>query len=88
MEAGKSPAAGLPSWESPEYACVHCGGPIAEVLAWIGSFLCHDCRDEHDVDAMVIRAAPKHPPATRRFWPRGRKRPAASWLPRERSRYR
>jgi hypothetical protein len=58
--------AGLSSWESLEFACFQCGGPIAEVLAWIGSVRCHDCRDEQSVAPFLARAAPKHPPITQR----------------------
>jgi hypothetical protein len=78
MEAGEWPVAGLSSWESPEFACLQCGGPIAEVLAWIGSLFCHDCRDEHGVSAIVIPAAPKHPPTHAMVLAARPKKPAAS----------
>ncbi len=61
------------SWKEPEYVCLQCGGAIAEVLARLGSVLCHDCRDEQGVDAIVVRTPPKHPSASRRLWP-GRRR--------------
>jgi hypothetical protein len=61
------------SWKEPEYVCLQCGGPIAEVLARLGSVLCHDCRDEQGVDAIVVRTPPKHPSTGRRLWP-GRRR--------------
>jgi hypothetical protein len=61
------------SWKDPEYVCLQCGGAIAEVLARLGSVLCHDCRDEQGVDAIVVRTAPKQPSASRRLWP-GRRR--------------
>jgi hypothetical protein len=48
------------SWKEPEYVCLQCGGAIAEVLARLGSILCHDCRDEQGVDAIVVRTPPKH----------------------------
>jgi hypothetical protein len=64
--------AGL-SWKEAEYACVQCGGPIAEGLARFGSVLCHDCRYKEGVDAILARTAPKHRPTSRRFWP-GRRR--------------
>ncbi len=60
------------SWKEPEYVCLQCGGAIAEVLARLGSVLCHDCRDEQGVDAIVVRTPPKHP-STSRLW-RGRRR--------------
>ena len=61
------------SWKEPEYVCLQCGGAIAEVLARLGSVLCHDCRDEQGVDAIVVRTPAKHPSASRRLWP-GRRR--------------
>jgi hypothetical protein len=61
------------SWKEPEYVCLQCGGAIAEVLARLGSVLCHDCRDEQGVDAIVVRTPPKHPSTGRRLWP-GRRR--------------
>jgi hypothetical protein len=61
------------SWKEPEYVCLHCGGAIAEVLARLGSVLCHDCRDEQGVDAIVVRTPPKHQSTSRRLWP-GRRR--------------
>ena len=61
------------SWKEPEYVCLQCGGAIAEVLARLGSVLCHDCRDEQGVDAIVVRTPPKHPSTSRRLWP-GRRR--------------
>jgi hypothetical protein len=57
------------SWKEPEYVCLQCGGAIAEVLARLGSVLCHDCRDEQGVDAIVVRTPPKHPSTSRRLWP-------------------
>jgi hypothetical protein len=60
------------SWKEPEYVCLQCGGAIAEGLARLGSVLCHDCRDEQGVDAIVVRT-PKHPSTGRRLWP-GRRR--------------
>lgn len=59
------------SWKEPEYVCLQCGGAIAEGLARLGSVLCHDCRDEQGVDAIVVRT--KHPSTSRRLWP-GRRR--------------
>jgi hypothetical protein len=61
------------SWKEPEYVCLQCGGAIAEVLARLGSVLCHDCRDEQGVDAIVVRTPPKDPSTSRRLW-RGRRR--------------
>jgi hypothetical protein len=61
------------SWKEPEYVCLQCGGKVAEGLARLGSVLCHDCRDEQGVDAIVVRTPPKHPSASRRLWP-GRRR--------------
>lgn len=47
------------SWKDPERICIQCGGPIADGLARFGSVLCHDCRYEQGVEAIVTRAAPK-----------------------------
>jgi hypothetical protein len=60
------------SWKEPEYVCLQCGGAIAGVLARLGSVLCHDCRDDQGVDAIVVRTPPQHP-STSRLW-RGRRR--------------
>jgi hypothetical protein len=49
------------SWKEPEYACLQCGGPIADGLTRFGSVLCHDCRDKEGVDACGVR----------KFGPRG-----------------
>jgi hypothetical protein len=47
------------SWKDPDYVCIQCGGPIADGLARFGSVLCHDCRYEQGVDAILVRVAAK-----------------------------
>jgi hypothetical protein len=61
------------SWKEPEYVCLQCGGAIADELSRFGSVLCHDCRYNEGVDAIIARTAPKHPSTSRRLWP-GRRR--------------
>jgi predicted amidophosphoribosyltransferase len=56
---------------SSGYRCLECGGVVADGLARFGSMLCHDCRDELGVHAMVIRELAKRPPRWQRFWHRG-----------------
>jgi hypothetical protein len=51
-----------------EYVCVQCRGLIADGLARLGSVLCHDCREEQRVDAVLVRSMPKQRSTT---WPRG-----------------
>jgi hypothetical protein len=61
------------SWKEPEYVCLQCGGAIADGLARFGSVLCHDCRYNEGVDAILARTPPKHPSTGRRLWPGRRK---------------
>jgi hypothetical protein len=62
--------AGLSSWEEKRvYACVLCGGPIAEGLARHGSVLCHDCRDEQGIDASFYDLRATMTANSRRLWP-------------------
>jgi hypothetical protein len=53
------------SWKDWQFRCVECGEPIADVLARVGSLLCHDCRDEHGVDAIIVRNPVVESPARR-----------------------
>jgi hypothetical protein len=59
------------SWKEPEYVCLQCGGAIADELTRFGSVLCHDCRYNEGVDAILTRKDPKHPSTS--LW-RGRRR--------------
>lgn len=43
------------SWKDSEYRCMECGAAVVGALARLGSVLCHDCRDEHGVDVIVVR---------------------------------
>jgi hypothetical protein len=49
-----------------EFVCVQCRGLIADGLARLGSVLCHGCREEQRVDAVLVRSAPKRALTTRR----------------------
>jgi hypothetical protein len=51
------------TWKNSEYVCIHCGGPIADGLGRLGSVLCHDCRADQGVDALLTRPIPKLRPS-------------------------
>jgi hypothetical protein len=62
------------SWSDPGYRCLECGARIEEGLAHLGSVLCHDCRDELGIDAVVVhgpvvdQSEEVRAPTRRRFW--------------------